>query len=111
MVRLDGTALCHSAPANAARSLKSGVLDHRLRRDQSERAGDERPLHGNSQAMGTPKGRAAGASYLAAFVEDMKASGFVATALGGRGPAGDKAAKGWASFTPAASSTQIFAGA
>ena len=33
------------------------------------------------QAMGTPKGRAAGAEYLAAFVEEMKASGFVADAL------------------------------
>jgi polar amino acid transport system substrate-binding protein len=37
------------------------------------------------QAMGTPKtngvARAAGAKYLAAFVEDMKASGFVAEAL------------------------------
>lgn len=33
------------------------------------------------QAMGTPKGRVAGARYLAAFVEDMKASGFVAAAL------------------------------
>jgi polar amino acid transport system substrate-binding protein len=33
------------------------------------------------QAMGTPKGRSAGAKYLAAFVEEMKASGFVADAL------------------------------
>lgn len=33
------------------------------------------------QAIGTPKGRTAGARYLAAFVEDMKASGFVAAAL------------------------------
>jgi polar amino acid transport system substrate-binding protein len=34
------------------------------------------------QAMGAPKGRgAAGAKYLAAFVEEMKASGFVADAL------------------------------
>jgi polar amino acid transport system substrate-binding protein len=33
------------------------------------------------QAMGTPRGRTAGARYLAAFVEDMKASGFVAEAL------------------------------
>jgi polar amino acid transport system substrate-binding protein len=31
--------------------------------------------------MGTPKGRAAGAHYLDAFVEDVKASGFVADAL------------------------------
>jgi polar amino acid transport system substrate-binding protein len=33
------------------------------------------------QAMGTPKGRDAGARYLRAFVEGMKASGFVADAL------------------------------
>ena len=33
------------------------------------------------QAMGTPKGHAAGAKYVAAFVEEMKASGFVADAL------------------------------
>jgi len=33
------------------------------------------------QAMGAPKGRNAGAQYLRAFVEEMKASGFVADAL------------------------------
>lgn len=33
------------------------------------------------QAMGTPKGRTAGAAYLRAFVEDLKASGFVAEAI------------------------------
>jgi polar amino acid transport system substrate-binding protein len=33
------------------------------------------------QAMATPKGRPAGSRYLAEFVEDMKASGFVASAL------------------------------
>lgn len=33
------------------------------------------------QAMGTPQGRAAGAAYLKTFVEEMKASGFVADAL------------------------------
>jgi polar amino acid transport system substrate-binding protein len=33
------------------------------------------------QAMGTPKGRLAGVSYLRGFIEDMKASGFVAEAL------------------------------
>ena len=34
------------------------------------------------QAMGTPKGRSrGGAAYLAKFVEEMKASGFVADAL------------------------------
>jgi polar amino acid transport system substrate-binding protein len=33
------------------------------------------------QAMGTPKGRAAGVRYLRQFVEEMKLSGFVAKAL------------------------------
>lgn len=33
------------------------------------------------QAMGTPKGRLAGAAYLRAFVEEMKASGFVTDAI------------------------------
>lgn len=33
------------------------------------------------QAMGTPKGRLAAAKYLGAFIEEMKASGFVAEAL------------------------------
>lgn len=37
------------------------------------------------QAMGLPKGREAGARYLSAFVEDMKASGFVAAALARHG--------------------------
>jgi len=34
-----------------------------------------------NQAMGAPRGRDAGARYLAAFVEEMKASGFVAEAI------------------------------
>jgi polar amino acid transport system substrate-binding protein len=34
-----------------------------------------------NQAMGTPRGREAGAKYLRQFVEEMKASGFVAEAL------------------------------
>lgn len=38
-----------------------------------------------NQAMGLPKGREAGARYLAAFVEEMKASGFVAAALSRHG--------------------------
>jgi polar amino acid transport system substrate-binding protein len=33
------------------------------------------------QAMGTPQGHDAAARYLASFVEEMKASGFVADAL------------------------------
>ena len=34
-----------------------------------------------NQAMATPKGREAGVRYLAAFVEEMKAAGFVASGL------------------------------
>lgn len=39
------------------------------------------------QAMGTPKGRDAGAIYLRKFIEEMKASGFVAEALKASGQA------------------------
>ncbi len=38
-----------------------------------------------NQAMGLPKGREAGARYLTAFIEEMKASGFVAQALARHG--------------------------
>jgi polar amino acid transport system substrate-binding protein len=41
----------------------------------------EKPFMAIEQAMGTPKGRAAGARYLHEFIEEMKASGFVAGAL------------------------------
>jgi polar amino acid transport system substrate-binding protein len=34
-----------------------------------------------NQAMGMARGKAVGAKYLIAFVEEMKASGFVARAL------------------------------
>lgn len=40
------------------------------------------------QAMGTPKGRDAGALYLREFMEDMKSSGFVANALSASGQDG-----------------------
>jgi polar amino acid transport system substrate-binding protein len=39
------------------------------------------------QAMGTPKGRPEGARYLSRFVEEMKASGFIARALAASGQA------------------------
>ncbi len=39
------------------------------------------------QAMGTPKGRTAAARYLQGFIEEMKASGFVARALAASGQA------------------------
>lgn len=41
----------------------------------------DEPFMQIEQAMGTPKGRLAGAAYLRGFVEEMKASGFVADAL------------------------------
>lgn len=51
----------------------------------AKRVGGLRLLPGRfmviNQAMGMRQGREAGAKYLAAFVEDMKASGFVAQAL------------------------------
>jgi polar amino acid transport system substrate-binding protein len=40
-----------------------------------------------NQAMGTPRGRAAGLAYLHGFIEEMKASGFVARALAASGQA------------------------
>jgi polar amino acid transport system substrate-binding protein len=41
----------------------------------------DEPFMQIQQAMGTPKGRPAGNAYLRTFVEEMKASGFVADAL------------------------------
>jgi polar amino acid transport system substrate-binding protein len=55
----------------------------------AKRVGGVRLLDGRfmviNQAMGTPKGREAGSIYLRAFVEEMKASGFVAAALARHG--------------------------
>jgi polar amino acid transport system substrate-binding protein len=46
------------------------------------------------QAMGLPKGRDSGARYVSAFVEEMKASGFVAAALQRHGIEGALVAPG-----------------
>ena len=43
---------------------------------------------GVQQAIGTPKSRAAAAEYLRQFVEDVKASGFVAEAIAKNGVEG-----------------------
>jgi polar amino acid transport system substrate-binding protein len=55
----------------------------------AKRVGGLRLLEGRfmviNQAMGTPKRREAGVAYLRAFVEQMKASGFVAAALARHG--------------------------
>jgi polar amino acid transport system substrate-binding protein len=62
----------------------------------AKRFGSVRLLYGRfmviNQAMALPKGRPAAARYLAAFVEDMKASGFVAAALTRHGIEGAAAA-------------------
>lgn len=59
-------------------------LRPRLVTDQEKLPGS-RILDGNftavQQAAGTPKGRPAGAQYLRAFIEDIKASGLVAQAI------------------------------
>jgi polar amino acid transport system substrate-binding protein len=58
----------------------------------AKRIGGVRLLDGRfmviNQALATAKGRAAGARYLATFIEDMKASGFVAAALARNGVEG-----------------------
>jgi len=59
-------------------------LRPRLEKDVAQLPG-ARILEGRftavQQAIGTPKGRAAGSRYLREFVEDVKASGFVAAAI------------------------------
>jgi polar amino acid transport system substrate-binding protein len=58
----------------------------------ARRVADVRVIDGRfmviKQAMALPKGRAAGARYLVEFVEEMKASGFVASALARNGVEG-----------------------
>ena len=50
------------------------------------------PFMAIRQAMGTPRGREAGARYLRSFIEEMKSSGFVAAALKATGQAGAQVA-------------------
>jgi polar amino acid transport system substrate-binding protein len=52
----------------------------------------DRPFMTIRQAMAVPKGRAAGAAYLSRFVEEMKASGFIASALQASGQSEAKVA-------------------
>ena len=76
----------------------AGAVDHFVEKKLEAAAGVKQPLQryaaanpayrvidGNfmtiEQAMGTPRGREAGARYLRAFVEEMKASGFVLKGL------------------------------
>ncbi len=63
----------------AAAGVKQPLVDY-ARADPSVRVIEGRFM-AIEQAMGVPKGREAGARYLRAFVEEMKASGFVAAGL------------------------------
>lgn len=64
---------------DAAAGVRQPLEDYATR-DPSVRVMQDRFMD-IRQAMGTPQGRPAGAAYLNAFVEEMKASGFVAAAL------------------------------
>jgi len=64
---------------DAAAGVKQALVAY-AKTDPEVRLIDERFME-IRQAMGTPIARQAGAAYLAAFVEDLKANGFVAEAL------------------------------
>jgi polar amino acid transport system substrate-binding protein len=76
----DGVALFVKDKLEAAGGVKQPLLAY-AKTDPNVRIVDGRFME-IEQAMGTPQGRdPAGAKYLRAFVEEMKASGFVAAAL------------------------------
>jgi polar amino acid transport system substrate-binding protein len=75
----DGVALFKRDRLEAAAGVKQPIVAY-ARTDPDVRVLDG-PFMEIRQAMGTPQGRAAGAAYLRGFVEEMKASGFVADAL------------------------------
>ena len=75
----DGIALFKSGRLEVVGGVKQPMVEY-ARTDPSVRVMDGRFM-AIQQAMGTPKGRAAAVPYLRAFVEEMKASGFVADAL------------------------------
>lgn len=75
----DGFAVFKQERLEAAAGVKQPVVAY-VRTDPSVRMIDGRFME-IRQAMGTPQGRPAGAAYLSRFVEEMKASGFIADAL------------------------------
>ena len=75
----DGVALFKQQKLEAAGGVKQPMVAY-AKTDPAVRLIDGRFME-IRQAMGTPRGRDAGARYLHAFVEEMKASGFVADAL------------------------------
>lgn len=75
----DGIGMFKKDKLEAAGGVKQSVVAY-AKTDPSVRLIDGRFME-IRQAMGTPKGRDAGASYLQSFIEEMKANGFVADAL------------------------------
>ncbi len=75
----DGVALFKAEKLEAAGGVKQPLVAY-AKTDPDVRIMDGRFME-IRQAMGTPKGRTAAAQYLRGFVEEMKASGFVADAL------------------------------
>ncbi len=75
----DGIALFKGGKLDVVGGVKQPMVEY-AKSDPSVRVMDGRFM-AIQQAMGTPKGRAAAEPYLRAFVEEMKASGFVADAL------------------------------
>jgi len=75
----DGIQAMVKDKLDAAAGVKQALAAH-AKTDPDVRLIDERFME-IRQAMGTPVARQAGAAYLAAFVEDLKANGFVAEAL------------------------------
>jgi polar amino acid transport system substrate-binding protein len=75
----DGVELFKREKLEAAAGVKQPIVLY-AKSDPDVRVLDGRFME-IRQAMGTPQGRPAGAAYLRGFVEEMKASGFVADAL------------------------------
>ena len=75
----DGVALFKKDKLEVAGGVRQ-PLEHYARTDPSVRVMDGRFM-AIQQAMGMPKGRPRAHDYLKGFVEEMKASGFVADAL------------------------------
>jgi polar amino acid transport system substrate-binding protein len=75
----DGVALFKQQRLEVAAGVKQPIVLY-ANTDPDVRVLDGRFME-IRQAMGTPQGRPAGAAFLRVFVEEMKASGFVAAAL------------------------------
>lgn len=75
----DGVALFKKEGLEAAAGVKQPIVLY-AKTDPTVRVIDGRFME-IRQAMGTPQGRPAGAAFLRGFIEEMKASGFVADAL------------------------------